>query len=217
MAIVDYDTLVSAVKTWAIRNDSTFSAQIPVFIALAEDRIYNGSGDAGDPTYSPPLRSQVIESTVEIPLVAGVGVVPDALVEIRSVRVAGQYRSVAHYSPERFADVVAQNPAGPVVAYTVVGSSIETIPRIDGNLSIVGYQQYAPITVTNKTNPLIARHGLIYLEATLYEAFAFQQEVEMAMAHLARARGMVEAANRTARNISHAGTTRIRPRNVITA
>ena len=36
MAIADYDSLVAAIKSYAARSDSTFSARIPDFVALAE-------------------------------------------------------------------------------------------------------------------------------------------------------------------------------------
>lgn len=58
MAITEYTSLVAAIKVWCARQDSVFSAQIPNFVAMAEDRIYDGYGMKGEATYSPPLAHQ---------------------------------------------------------------------------------------------------------------------------------------------------------------
>ena len=212
MSIIDYDTLVAAVKVWAARSDSTFSGQIPTFIALAEDRIYNGAGKMGDPIYSAPLRSATMEVAGTMTTVDGVGALPAEALELRKLVIAGQLTGIEYMTPERLSLWSSNAVSGTPFYYTTRGRDVVLAPTSSATLNLTYYRQYDPITVSNKTGPMIIAHGLIYLECALYEAFAFMQETEIAMAHLARARGMIDGANRTATAVRNTGPMRIRQR-----
>lgn len=212
MAIADYATLRSAIQSWAARSDSVFSGQIETFIELAEDRLYNGAGQMGDPVYSPPLRSKAMEVSGTIALTAGVGTIPDTALELRKIAVADQETGLEFLPPERFA-LYAENANGTVPSfYTITGSTITVAPAASVTLETDYWRRYTTISSSNTTGELLSAHGMIYLEACLYEAFAFMQEVDIALAHLNRARGMIEGANRTARTLGRSGPLRIRQR-----
>ena len=215
MAIADYTSLKSAVQTWAARSDSIFAGQFPTFVELAEDRIYNGAGMLGEPTYSAPLRSKYMEVEGTVTVTSGTGTIPDTVLEIREISVTDQLHGIEFLPPERFRIFAANNPAGVPAYYTTRGSSIEVTPSASVTLDLTYYRKYDAITLGAPTGTLLTAHSLIYLECCLYEAFAFMQETDLAVAHLARARGMIDGANRTAANIRTAGPLRIRQRNPI--
>lgn len=212
MSIVDYDTLKSAIETWAARTDSTFRGQIPTFVALAEDRLYNGAGKMGEPIYSAPLRSATMEVAGTMTTVDGVGTLPAEALELRKIVVSGQLTGIEYMTPERLSLWSSNAVSGTPLYYTTRGRDVVLAPPSSATLNLTYYRQYDAITQANQTGPLIIAHGLIYLEACLYEAFAFMQETELAMAHLARARGMIDGANRSASAVRNTGPTRIRQR-----
>jgi len=216
MAITDYTTLRASIQSWTARsNDTTFNAQIPNFVSLAEDRMYNGAGDRGDPIYSAPLRSKYMEVEGTVTVTSGVGTLPDSALEIREISVTDQLTGLEYLTPERFRLFAANNTSGTPAYFTTRGSTIEVAPASSVTLDLTYYRSYDPITASNTTGPLLTAHGFIYLECCLYEAFAFMQADDLALAHLARARGMIDGANRTASNIRTAGPLRIRQRNPI--
>lgn len=213
MSIVDYDTLKSAVETWAARTDATFRGQIPTFVALAEDRLYNGAGKVNEPIYSAPLRSAAMEVAGTMTITDGVGTLPAEALELRKLVVNGQLTGLTYMTPERLSLWSSNAVEGTPLYYTTRGRDVVIAPPASSaTLNLTYYRQYDAITPTNQTGPLIIAHGLIYLEAALYEAFAFMQDTELALSHLARARGMIDGANATATKIRTSGPLRIRQR-----
>lgn len=212
MSIVDYDTLKSSIESWAARTDSTFRGQIPTFVAMAEDRLYNGAGKMGESLYSAPLRSATMEVAGTMTTVDGVGTLPVEALELRKLVVAGQLTGVEYMTPERLSLWSSNAVSGTPLYYTTRGRDVIMAPPSSATLNLTYYRQYDAITATNQTGPLIIAHGLIYLEACLYEAFAFMQETELALGHLARARSMIDGANRSATAIRNTGPLRIRQR-----
>lgn len=216
MAIQDYTTLRAAIQAWTARsNDTVFNNQIPTFVELAEDRLYNGAGQAGDSIYSAPLRSKAMEVEGTVTVTDGTGTLPDEALEIREISVQDQLTGIEFLPPERFRIYANNNTAGTPLYYTTRGSEIELAPASSVTLDLTYYRKYDAITASNTTGPLLIAHGLIYLECCLYEAFAFMQADDLALAHLIRARGMIDGANRTAANVRTAGPLRIRQRNPI--
>lgn len=213
MAIAAYDDVKSALQSYCARSDSKFNARIPDFIGFAEDRLYNGSGPEDDPTFTPPLRSKALEvNGYELTLTSGEGTIPVDVLDVRKLYVDGDYTGITYLPPERFY-VEAQNDYGSTPRfYTIEGSTLSVTPGWSGTLYVDYFKQFSPITSTNQTNNVIATHGLIYLELALFEAFAWMQEPDLAGAHLAKARGMIRGANRTAARFRFAGKLRSRAR-----
>lgn len=211
-SIVDYDTLKSAIETWAARTDTAFRGQIPTFVALAEDRLYNGAGKPGEAIYSAPLRSATMEVAGTMTVTDGTGTLPAEALELRKIVVSGQLTGLEYLTPERLSLWSSNAVAGTPLYYTTRGRDVILAPPSSATLNLTYYRQYDAITPTNQTGPLIIAHGLIYLEAALYEAFAFMQEPELALSHLARARGMIDGANNSATKVRTTGPLRIRQR-----
>lgn len=215
MAITEYDSLAAAIKVWCARSDSTFSAQIPNFVALAEDRIYDGYGDRGEQAYSPPLRTKEMETTVTIALTDGVGTMPDDVIQPRKIYRPTDEIGLTYIQPERWSTVDAGVGSGTPAYYTIEGETIKVTPSSADELSVLYYKRFPAITDTNKEGPLISARGLIYLEAALFEAFSFIQSVDLALAHAGRCRSLIIGANKTGLALRYPGPLRVKHRQPI--
>lgn len=215
--ITDYGSLKSEIQVWAVRPDTVFGARVPLFVEMAEARLYNGAGQIGEDVYSPPLRSKVMEVTGTITLTAGVGTLPAEALEVRRIYQDGDLRGLTYETPERFKVFAANNPTtGDGIYYTVEDGLVYVSPPDSSDLGINYFRSYDPVTPSATTGPLISEHGALYLAACLFEAFSFLQEGQLAGAHLTRLRSMVAGANRTALAMRMpGGQQRIRMRNPI--
>jgi hypothetical protein len=213
MAFSDYDTLVAAVQRACARSNSSFVAAIPDMVSMAEDRIYNGFGEPGEPLYSPPLRARVMEATGTITLVDAKGTLPDDYLSMRKIIRSGDQRGLTYLTPER-ADVelAATSVAATPVWYTIAGNEISVVPSWDGDLTALYYRRFDPISVANKTGTLLTAHGNLYFEAVLIEAFAWQQADEQTIGHAAKFRGMVQGVNKGDIDLRYSGPLRARVR-----
>lgn len=212
MAITDYTSLRSAVQTYVARTDSVFSNMIPTFIELAEARIYNGADEPGGDLYSAPLRALVMETSDTVTITEGVGTMPSAALEIRKIYATDERAGVTYITPERFLELDENATGGRPVYYTVEDGSIKVTPSYTGTLTVTFFQQFDAINSTNTSNGLIAAHGVVYLEAVLFEAFSFLQDIALAGGHLAKYRSLVAGLNRTAGAMRYPGPMRVRSR-----
>ncbi len=215
MAITEYTSLVAAIKVWCARSDSVFSAQISTFVEMAEDRIYDGYGMKGEPTYSPPLRTKAMEATATVAITDGSGTLPTDILEARKIYRSSDQVGLTYIPPERWSTVDAIEGAGTPAFYTIEGGTIKVTPSNSDDLSLLYYKRWPDITVGNPEGPIIEDHGMIYLEACLYEAFSFTQAVDLAMAHAARCRSMIMGANKSAFALRYSGPLRVRHRQPI--
>lgn len=212
MAITDYDQLVASIKRYCARSDSTFLAEIPQFVAFAEARLYNGHGDTGHQLYSPPLRAKVMEATGTVTVTDGVGQIPSDYLAMRSISKSGITTGLTYMPPERFSVSINGVTSGEPVWYTIEGDTIKVCPVWSGDLSILYWKKHPDITSSNKTGPLIADHGLAYLEASLVEAFSFLQAGDLALGHVAKLNGMIDGINRSSNDLRFSGPLRVRTR-----
>ena len=215
--IADYASLKSAIQTWAVRPDNTFGNQVPMFVEMAESRLYDGASEPGDPLHSGPLRSSIMETTSTITLTDGVGPMPDDALELRKVWVTDGQFGITYTPPERFAELSAQSSGGAPIQFTVEAGTIKVMPRLTGSLDVTYYKRFPGIGPSNTTGPLLTQHGSIYLTAALVEAFTFLQQAQLAGAHLAKLKSMIAGVNRTSSALLLPGLLRIRSRRVIGA
>lgn len=214
--ITDYGSLKTAIQTWTARTDSVMGNQVPVFVEMAEARLYNGAGEKGDDLYTPPLRSQAMEATATVTLTSGVGTMPTTALAVRSVYQDGDLEGLTYITPERFAVFAANNTAGGGgIFYTVEDGQIKITPTDSTDILVSYYQQFDAITPTNTTGALLTAHPTLYLTACLFEAFSFMQDPALALGHIARLRTMLAGANRTAAAVRAPAALRIRVRNHI--
>lgn len=193
--ITDYDSLVSEVKAYMARSDSTFGARFPMFVALAEDRIYSGVGQPGDPLYSAPLRCRVMETTTTITTSSGQATMPEDILAVRKLARDADQIGMTYASPDRFAAYLAQAPSGYPSQYTTEALTLKVAPSWDGDLTLLYYKRLTAISADNKTGDLLTAHPLVYFNAVMFEAFSFLQDIDLAGAWLARLRSTIDGVN----------------------
>lgn len=206
MAISDYDSLVTEVQVYCARSDSVFRQRIPTFIALAEDRIYNGVGDNRDPMYSPAVRVKEMSQVATIPVVASVGQIPDRSLGLRRLSRASDTVGLDYLAPDAFAQRYSYPDAGQPRWYTIEGEDIRVAPAgWDGDLSVLYYARPTAITSSTPTNAVLTTYPNLYLTAALFEAFSFLKDGESAQGWLGRYRAAASGVNRSATGVRHGG------------
>lgn len=217
MAITDYAGLAESIQKWCARSDSSFSLRIPEFVALAEDRIYNGADlEERGALYSPPLRSDVLETKVTLTFGGGAAAVPNGFLGFRKLFRPGDRVGLVYLPPERF-DVHGTCLSGALPShYTIEDGDIRTAPGFSGEMTATYWRRFPDLTSGASTNDLLTRHPMVYLTAALFEAFSFIQEAELAIGHVSRLRAMIDGLNKTAAGARvSGGTLRVIPRNRI--
>jgi len=214
MIIADYDSLIASVKSYAARSDSSFNTALPVFVGLAEERLYNGQKDPGGNSGldSDPLRISVMETSATLTLTSGAATLPDTYLAMRALARSGDTIGLKYLPPERQLVQIEIESAGTPVWYSIQGATLSVVPVWSGTLTAIYYQRFPAITSSNKTGSLMSAAGLCYLEATLIEAFAWMREPEIALGHAAKLRGMIGGINRSATELRYSGPLRVRQR-----
>lgn len=205
--ITDYDTLAATVKTWCARSDTKFSAQIPTFVSLTEDRIYHGLGDDhSDPLYSAPLRAPKMELSITVALVDGVATLPSDFLEARRINRSGDRNGIEYLPPQRFSLEGEYLSLGSLpLYYTTEAETLKVIPTYTGNVQMLYYRKFPAITDGNKVGTLITNYGNLYFSSGMHEAFSWMQEPELALGHIVRYRSQVAGLNRTNHKTRHPG------------
>jgi hypothetical protein len=217
MAITDYNSLATAIKTWTARTNSvSFNNQIDTFVALAEVRIYNGSGsDEKDPLFCDALNAPEMEANDTLTTDANSQVtLPSYVSTLRTLKRTGDMVGLDYMSPLQFNTMAAQpGAAGTPGYYTIEGNVLKVTPSYTGDLVALHYRKYDPLSVLAPTNAILASYPLVYLQGCLFEAFSFLQEPELAMGHFARYKSLVHGINNSATSVRFGGAPlRIRTR-----
>lgn len=216
MAIVDYAGLVEGVQKWVARSDTTFTNRIPDFVAMAEDRIYNGADlEAKGQLYSAPLRNSTLEHTATLTFEDGTADLPTDYLGARKLFRSSDRVGLVYMPPERFAVRGAWSSGGDPGYYTIEDGAVKLTPTYDGDVSLLYWRKLSALTseTDSNTNALLVAHPMVYLTAALFEAFSFIQEVDIALGHVARLRAMIAGLNRTAsQSRLSGGTLRVQPR-----
>lgn len=208
-AIADYDALVSEVKAWCARGDSTFSSRMPMFVSLAENRMYHGHGQMGDPLYSPAIRSRIMEKSADVTMTSGSGSLPADALDVRRIYRATDRTGIIYAPPAAFSVMNAASGGGSPYYYTIEGATLRVTPTMDGTLSLLYIRKFDPVTTANKAGPMIQEHGLAYFKALMFYAFAFMQDQDQAGAWLAEYRALVDGINRVSADVRN-GAQRVR-------
>jgi len=204
-AITSYATLIDEVKTYCARTDSTFSARMPLFVGLSEDRIYYGHGDPNDPLHTAPLRSKIMEVSGTVTMTDGEGTLPDDILDIRRLSRDGDDLGMVYLPPVKFQEQRALTWSGNPYFHTTEGTTIRTMPAMTGTLDLLYYKRFPAVSATND-GPMIQEHGTVYFNAVMFEAMTFMQEIELAAGWLSRLRATIAGINRTAASMRSGGT-----------
>lgn len=169
MTIATYSDLQASVANWLNRSD--LAANVPDFIALAEDML---NGD---------LKTRSMEAKVTLSSIAGTKTValPSDMLEMRRLQVLGTYNQPLSYrSPDELSIDYADNRVGQPIVFTVVGSNVELAPIPDAVYSLeLTYQQRIPaLSDINTTNWLLTAWPSAYLYGALIAAEPFLKNDE---------------------------------------
>lgn len=206
MAITTYNDLAAEIRAWSARSDSTFSARIETFVALHEERMYNGAGaNAKDPLFCDGLSAPEQETEFSVSVTNGVGAVPAAISTARTVKRDGDLVGLDYMSPRQFARRNSEPTGGDPGYYTQENGLLKITPSFTGTIQCDGYKKFPTISVENQSNILLVTYPLLYLSGCLFEAFSFMQEVELAMGHFARYRAQVSGINQSANSVRFGG------------
>lgn len=207
MAVIsDYNALSNEVKVWCARSDSAFTARMPVFVAAAEERLYNGNGVVGEALYTPAIRAKALEETATVTLVSGVGDMPDDVLAVRKISRAGDDTGLVYAPPHEWdAYNAAVSGGGYPYRYKVEGLTLSVAPTWSGDLSLLYYKRLAALSSEATTNALLTAHPLAYFNAVMFEAFSFMQEPELAVAYIGKLKSVIDGINRVANDIRTSG------------
>lgn len=208
MAISNYTELVAAIKSWAVRSDTAFDAQVGNFIALAEDRLYHGSPDEG----SEPLRVREIETDATLTFTTSGAAVPSDYLSMRALTRPSSTYPLAYLPPHDFdVQTSIESSGGVPQYYTVKGSTVELAPAWAGDLDILYYQRLPALT--SGTNDILTNYPNVYLFGALIEAFEWIESDARQAKMTRRYNGAVNAANLTTIKGQHSGVPmRMRPK-----
>lgn len=213
MEFSTYDGLKAAVADWLGRDD--LSAQIPLFIRLAEKRLERD------------LRLRVMERRAVLDVEAGTRGVSlpcrhvdgdwDVFLEMRDLAWRdGDTVCDLHYAPVD--DFQRRNEeSGLPAAYTVVGTTLFLLPRPEaaGRLHLVYHAEIAPLSAAQPINPVLLAAPDAYLYAALLESVPYTRASAPAALwgqYYEAARARLEAAEQRARfssNLSMRPTRRV--------
>lgn len=214
MAIIDYASLVTAIKSWAARSDSTFSNRIDDFIGLAETRMNNGQGEKGSPLFCPGLAAPELETSAAVTITSGSGLVPSDASTVRTVYRSGDESGLTYISPRQWELYNAQGNTDLPTFYTIDAGTLKIAPTYTGTINVKYFKTVTPLTVSNTTTTILTKYPFLYLEGCLFEAFTFMQEVETALGHFEKYKSIVTGINTSAATVRFGGgPLRIRNRN----
>lgn len=174
MTIATYADLKSAVASWL--NRSNLTSQIPDFITMGCNRIYFGSQEP--PFQTEPLRVRQMETSTTVSISAASVALPTRFLRVRAFSLTDGLGGPALLpaTPEYVrSNFTTQNSTGRPKYYSVEGENFTFGPAPDTtySASLLYYEQPAAFSADGDTNSLLTANPMLYLSASLVEAFAF--------------------------------------------
>lgn len=196
MTISTFADLKSQVASFL--NRSNLTAQIPVFVQLAEARLAYGSKEA--PFESEPLRIRAMETSADLSLVGGTQTValPTEFLQQRRLYISASPIIQCDYlTPTLFWENWISSTSGPPTEFTIEGENIVFGPTPDTAYTgkILYYKKFTALSADTDTNWLLTNAPAAYLHGTLLEAYRFVRNMEQATASLNSFCGAVNALN----------------------
>lgn len=177
-SIVDYGSLQAAVANWLARAaNADLVANIPDFVAFAENRLNYGSDDPEFP--SPPLRvSQMEVASTSVTFLASTNSVtlPFDYLQLRRIYSAGSPQTKLTYvTPNQMDATISNSAQTPPHFFTIQGGQVITPAPVNTATTIVfGYYQRIPaLSTSNTVNWLLSLHPGMYLAGACLEAALF--------------------------------------------
>lgn len=191
---MDYAGLQSAVLNWAARTDAETVAEVPNFIAFAEEMFNNGFPTAE----VSPLRVREMQATATITMTNGVGTLPaDYLQYISTKSMASTPRPLQNVT-RTWTDVAyADGSAGLSNYFSIIGDEILVYPSSGEDVNMLYYQKIPALSVSNTSNWLLAKQPSLYLHAALMHLGLFTKDNALAQRSQAVVASAIDGLNQT--------------------
>lgn len=172
MSITTYSELQTAIISFAMRDgDTDFTARVPDFIRLLEERVNN------------TLNVRQMETTVSLtPDGSYDCTLPSDYQGFRSLRVtySGFNRPLELTTKDQADTLYPSGDTTNVPAYFyIVGSKLHVVPNYSGTVELTYWAQIPSLSNSNPTNWLLTQAPSIYLYGSLVEAGPFIQDDAM--------------------------------------
>ena len=193
----NYTNLALAIGNYLGRTD--LNDQIPLFIELAEARIYYGSDDSSYP--SAPLRIRAMENSTDpsnYGVSAGQGslALPDRFLAASTLGVMGaRYSALELVAPERLQSLAGQ--VGLPRFAAIFGDNLRLAPTPDRDYGLIVdyYSKFMPLSPDNPSNWLLTNASGVYLYGALLEAEPYMLHDERMPVWAAMLKSLLSAMN----------------------
>lgn len=165
--------------------NSSFDREIPGFVALAEARMWYGSGAYGSPLYCEPLRVRAMEtSTSSLAFTDGVGSLSGltGFLDKRNLYWPTTPISEPLYEPPAIfwsqKDNTSTDSTTEAIGYTIEGNAIYLRPLLTGNATFLYYAKITSLTANDSVNWILTNAPGAYLHGILIEAYRWLRNAE---------------------------------------
>ncbi|WP_127524076.1 hypothetical protein [Mesorhizobium sp. Z1-4] len=192
MAITDYASLKTAIGTHSKVSSLATDAVVDDFIRFATEYFNFG----GDPDTDPPLRTRDMEAVSDLTPSSGVCTLPsDYLQYRRVVEKSSPRRELRFITPDQAEVLYPSRYSGPGLNFTIIGSSLYTLPLVSNDVELTHYQEIPNLTSGNTTNWLLTKNPQVYLRACLMFAAIYRNDDGAIAKETALTRSMVAGMN----------------------
>lgn len=215
-SIVDYNSLITAVANWMMRaNNADLIANVPDFIAFAENRFMFGDDDPQNPT--PALRvadMEVLQTSVTFLASTNTVTLPSDFLQLRRIYENSSQTSVnfknklKYLTPNQMDETTARYPNGPPNAFfTIIGNNLVLAANVNTADTVIFsyYQKIPALSSSNTINWLIQKDPQLYLDGALLEAAVFLRDAEDGARFARRVAGKIRAYRKQDLNSRYSG------------
>jgi hypothetical protein len=204
MSFATYGALKTRVANETNRTDSGFVAEVPGFVALAEQRIFHGSDE---PMESRALRVRFMETRVTLALTDGEGSPPADFLEAKRLEWPSEPSSLPVFQPpETFFRQRSPLTTGGALAFTHEAGKIYLTPKLTGTMALVYYAKPPPLVNDGDTNWLLINAPGVMFQAVLIEAYRYLRNDAMALGSFAAFKAAIDGLRRSDRSARVSGS-----------
>lgn len=165
MTVSNFTDLQTEAIAYSGRGD--LSARLPTFIQLCEEDMKRR------------LKLVQLEGTANVTVTSGSGSLPSDYVGARAIYWDGdQEQALLYVTPDRFNSLLAQYPSGIPKWYTVIGTTLKTLPPGDGTAVMNYNARLTSLSASATTNTVITSYPDSYFKGTLKELFHYTRNWE---------------------------------------
>lgn len=174
MSLDTYGELKTQIAAYMERSDLT--SQIPVFIGLAQAKMYRGERDPSDRQWlRRPLRVANMVTTGDITVTNSTASLPANWLEfIRLYPDASGYNMVSYVPPENFWNLDTSDESGVPLFYTIEGATMRFQPLGSATIKGAWYAKFTAMSADSDADWVMANAPHVYLHGALSEAFRYE-------------------------------------------